>query len=177
MITILFLIKILALLTVFIIINGIFIVSFYKAAKEKRVETTPALEEKKTENESKKYILYVLDSENVGSFQAFIQVTEELDIVRNAAKKAIVSEEDKNKLMESMDSSLMDLQQMLLDSQTGAIPNPSLLTKTFLQAFTSKALEMRIFYEGLIGNIIVEDPTKEHETNILKIVPKDKNAK
>jgi len=174
MITIFFLIKALIVITVFIFINGIIIVSFLKAAKDKKVEIE---NNKEVDNNSKKYILYVLDSENVGSFQAFIQVTEELDIVRNASKKAIVSEEDKNKLMESIDSSLMDLQKMLLDSQTGAIPNPSLLTKTFLQAFTSKALEMRIFYEGLIGNIIVEDPMKEHETNILKIVPKDKNAK
>jgi hypothetical protein len=160
--------KNLLLITLFIFINCILLISLSKIL----VENLNKKEEKK---EDKKYINFYLIAENHATYEAFCQVTLNLDAIREVSKKEEISEEDKRELLKSMDTSLMELQNLLYDSQVN-IPDPTVLTKSYLQNMIVKALEIRVFYEGLLGNIIVEETNnKSDEAKILKIVPSEIN--
>lgn len=163
-------IKSLLLITLFVFINCILISSCAKALIEN-------LNKKKEEDkkEDKKYIKFYIIGENYNTYEAFCQVTLNLDAIREASKKSEISEEDKKKLFKTIDTSLMELQNLLYDSQIN-IPDPTVLTKSYLQSMTVKVLELRVFYESLLGNIIVEENNiKTDEAKILKIVPNEIN--
>jgi hypothetical protein len=129
----------------------------------------------KKANETKRNVtLYVVGDDYKG-LEAFSQVTLNLEAIRSTVKSKELSVEEKDKLLNSIDSSLMELQNILFESQSGVIPDPSVLTKLYLQNISMKALELRLLYETLMGRAITENSEdKNNSFNVLKIVPQDK---
>jgi hypothetical protein len=159
-------IKTLLIILVFIFVAGILI----NAIMQIMVNNIKKLEKENEEEKDKKYIKFYLLGDNYATYQAFCQYTLDLKGLRDISKKVELSEEDKNKLLESIDASLMDLQTLMYDSQTN-IPDPTVLTKSYMQSMMIKMLELRVLYESLIGNSIVEEYQNDcnKETEILTL--------
>lgn len=165
-------IKTLLLITLFVFINGILISAFIKIILED-IKRKVGDNSQKVDN--KKYIQLHVLGDNYQTYEAFSQVTHNLEEIRKIAKDKQIEQKEKEELLQNIDKSLMELQTLLFDSQAGAIPNPSILTKSYLQSFTIKALELRVMYETLMGRDITENPKEEKESNILKIVPREED--
>lgn len=167
-------IKILLLITLFVFINCIFIISAVKVILENINKNKK--EGEKKEEDNTKYINFYLIAENHATYEAFCQVTLNLENIRDVSKKICLSEEDKEIMLKNIDMSLMELQNLLYNSQID-IPDPTVLTKSYLQNMIVKTLEIRVLYESLIGNSIIERAKEDYnkDARILNIVPKEDN--
>lgn len=160
-------IKTLLILLVFIFVAGILISAIVQAT----IKNIKKLEKENEEDKEKKYIKFYLLGDTYATYQAFCQYTLDLKGLRDISKKVELSEEDKNKLLEGIDASLMDLQTLMYDSQIN-IPDPTVLTKSYMQSMMIKALELRVLFESLIGNSMVEEYQADFnkETEILTLI-------
>lgn len=164
-------IKTLLIVLVFIFIVSIFISAVIQSTINNINKTKKENKKEEDEEKDKKYIKFYLLGDNYTTYQAFCQYTLDLGGLRDMSKKVELSEEDKNTILKNIDNSLMDLQNLLYDSQVN-IPDPTVLTKSYMQSMMLKALELRIMYESLIGNSIAEEAKDvgEKETEILTLV-------
>lgn len=163
-------IKILLLVTFFVFINCIVIISTIKVILEN------ISKHKDNKEDNKKNITFYLIGENYATYEAFCKITLNLDTIRDVSKKICLSEEDKDIILKNMDMSLMELQDLLYNSQLD-IPDPTILTKSYLQNMIIKTLEIRVLYESLIGNSIIENDKDNYnkDVKILNIIPKENN--
>jgi len=166
-------IKEILLITLFVFVNCIIIVSAICAALNHLEKLKENKGNEKKEGVEKKYINFYLIGENYATYEAFCQVTLNLEGIRDISTKINLSEDDKNIILKNFDLSLMELQTLLYDSQID-IPDPTILTKSYFQKMIIKILELRVLYESLIGNSVIENVKDNcnNDNNVLNLFPK-----
>jgi len=138
-------------LPLILLINGIVVIAIIKNVKK--------------EMTSLRNVEFVILGDSSVSYKEFVKLTNNIIDIRKKIKIQEISKSEHKDIIVDLDGKLLELQKVLLDINTGGIPNPDILTKRYIQELILKTLKIRIIFEKLNGRFL----NKDKNINVLKI--------